>query len=216
MSGPDSISDPVARRPTQNLIPRLGSNSARLNSARLSSTRLGATQLGSCLMTWQVGPTVLACQLTRRWHGMPTGHAYVILIQVWHMGRVNWYSGRVSPSGRRWLMWSVVRVCARGQPPRRSVMARAAVFDFWFCCGFQQWLRFFLFYTVVWSKHNFDNFYFWAKIKHHFKPNALIPIVRNSDRWCYDICPFEVKHTETQYLMWFSKITYIHGRSQYY
>jgi len=41
---------------------------------------------------------------------------------------------------------------------------------------------FFLLYTVVWSKNNFDKFHFWAKIKHPFKPYALIPIVGDSDR----------------------------------
>ena len=40
------------------------------------------------------------------------------------------------------------------------VLARAAVSDVRFRCGFQQWLRLFLLYTVVWSKHNFDNFHF--------------------------------------------------------
>jgi hypothetical protein len=90
------------------------------------------------------------------------------------MGRVNWYSGRVNSSGRR---RRVGRVGARGQTPCRRVMESAAMSDVRFWRRFHRWLRLFLLYTVVWSKHNFDNFYFWAKIKHPFKPSALIPIV---------------------------------------
>jgi len=37
-----------------------------------------------------------------------------------------------------------------------------------------------------------------------------------TDQWCTDSCPLEVKHTETQYLTWFGKTTYIHGRVPYY
>ena len=80
--------------------------------------------------------------------------------------------------------------------------------------SFQQWLRLFLLYTVVWSKHNFDNFHFWAKIKHHFNYQALIPIVgRNPSTGDVPIiAQRRGKHTETQYLTWFGKIAYIHGR----
>ena len=65
--------------------------------------------------------------------------------------------------------------------------------------------------------HNLDNFYFWAKIKHHFKPYALIPIVGDSDspcadQWCSDSYSKEAKHTKTQYLTWFGKTAYNHGR----
>jgi hypothetical protein len=52
---------------------------------------------------------------------------------------------------------------ARGQTPCRRVMESAAMSDVWFWRRFHQWLRHFLLYTVVWSKHNFDNFHFWAK-----------------------------------------------------
>jgi hypothetical protein len=118
-------------------------------------------------------------------------HADVIHIRVSHMGRVNWYSGRVNSSGRR---RRVGRVCARGKTPCRRVMKSVAMSDVRFCRRFHQWLRLGLLYTVVWSKHNFDNFHFWAKIKHPFKPSALIPIVGEfpappcADRGCSDIC----------------------------
>jgi len=39
-----------------------------------------------------------------------------------------------------------------------------------------------------------------------------IPAPLCADRWCTDSCPKEAKHTETQYLTWFGKTTYIHGR----
>ena len=54
----------------------------------------------------------LLCMLTSQ-----LCHADVINIRVSHMGRVNWYSGRVSPSGRRRRVARVGRVCARGQTP---------------------------------------------------------------------------------------------------
>jgi len=127
-------------------------------------------------------------------------HAEVILIRVSHVGRINWYSGRVSPSGRR---RRVVRVCARGQQPRWRVTARATVFYVWFRRCFHQRLRLFLLYTVVWSKHNFDNFHFWAKIKHHFKSYALIPILGIPAPLCADRC-WRLS-TLTQYLTWFGK-----------
>ena len=91
--------------------------------------------------------------------GMSTVHDDVTFASCWrhlirasHVGRVNWYSGRVNSSGWR---RRVGRVCARGQTPCRRVMESAAMADvrFWRC--FHQWLRLGLLYTVVWSKHNF-------------------------------------------------------------
>jgi hypothetical protein len=70
------------------------------------------------------------CMMMSRLH-----HADVILIRVSHVGRVNWYSGWVSPAGRR---RRVALVYARGQPPRRRVMARTAVFDVRFRRCFHQ------------------------------------------------------------------------------
>jgi len=43
-----------------------------------------------------------------------------------------------------------------------------------------------------------------------------IPAPLCADRWCSDSCPLEAKHTDTQYLTWFGKTAYIHGRSPYY
>jgi hypothetical protein len=40
-------------------------------------------------------------------------------------------------------------------------------------------------------KTQFWQLSFLSKIKHPFKPCALIPIVENSDRWYSDICPLE-------------------------
>ena len=177
MNNPDSISDLVAHR--------ISYTGSYLSARGLAPTRLSSNWLGSRLMTWQVGPTLLTCQLTGCWHGMPTmhddvivtsgwrhpacwlcmmtsqlRHADVILIRVRHVGRVNWYSGWVSPSGWR---RRVARVCARGLQPSRCVTTRADVADVRFRRCFHQWLCLFLLYKVVWSKHNFDNFYFWAK-----------------------------------------------------
>jgi len=149
-------------------------------------------------MTWQVGPTILTCQLTGRWHGMltsrlqhvdiilgmPTVHTDVAIMPCWRHP----YLGQPRGSGqlvfgssqpiraKKTRVTCGVRLCAW---PATSP-ARVAVFDVRFRCGFHQWLRLFLLYTLVWSKHNFDNFHFWAKIKHHFKPYVLIPIIGDS------------------------------------
>ena len=66
--------------------------------------------------------------------------------------------------------------------------ARAAVSDVRFRRGFQQWLRLFLLYTVVWSKHNFDNFYFWAKSNTPLNHVLWYQLLGLSNRGCTDIC----------------------------
>jgi hypothetical protein len=147
MNGPDSISDAVARR-----ISYTGSwPSARLNLARRSSAR-GWWRGRWVPLCWRVcwldaDMACLLCMMTSSLHHADVimGHAYcacwrhnyVIIIRVWHVSRVVWYSGRVSPSGRRRRVWRVARVCARGQSPRRRVTARAKVSDVRFRRGFQ-------------------------------------------------------------------------------
>jgi hypothetical protein len=136
MNDPDSISDPVARR----LRCTESSPSAR-GSARLTMARLNLAQLAADDMAG--GSPVLMCQLTGCWLCMMMSHLHqvdvilgmpacllcmlmsllrhddIIIIRVSHMGRVKWYSSRVSPSGRRRRVRHVARVYARGQPPCR-------------------------------------------------------------------------------------------------
>jgi hypothetical protein len=205
MSGPDSISDLVARRlrcTESSLSAQLGS--ARLNSARLSSARVWwhGRWVPHCWRVWWLDDDMAW------WR-----HDYVILIRVWNVGRINWYSGQVSPSGRR---RRVARVCARGQSLCWCVMARAEVSGVQFRRGFQQWLHLFLFYTVVWSKHNFDNFHFWAKSNIPLNHVLWYQLLGNSstpcaDRGCTDSCLEKRKHTDTiVYVV--RQIAYIHGR----
>jgi hypothetical protein len=132
----------------QNLIPRLaarlGFTTVRLNSARLAADDVaGGSHCADVsvdwsmmwLMTWHAycacwhhtyirlmsSLACLLCMLTSQ-----LCHADVINIWVSHVGLVNWYSGRVSPSGRR---RRVGRVCARRQTPCRRVMESAAMSD---------------------------------------------------------------------------------------
>jgi len=159
MSGSDSISNSVARR-----ISYTGSYPSARGSA---PTQLGSTQLGLCLMTWLVGPTMLTCQLTGRCHGMPTGHADVTIMSCWHhpypgqsCGSGHLVFGSSLPFRRRRRVARVWRVGAHGQPHLRRVLASAGMSHVRILRRFHQWLYLFLLYTVVWSKHNFDNIYF--------------------------------------------------------
>jgi len=159
----------------------------------------GRWRVADCLMIWHADWT-LTCLLTGRWRACWLcilaswlRHDDVILIRVWHVGRVVWYSGRVSSSGWRRRVWRVARVCVRGQSPRRRMTAREDVSDVRFRRGFQQWLRLFFLYTVVWSKHNFDNFHFWAKSNTPLNHVLWYQLLGNpappcADRWCTDTC----------------------------
>ena len=113
MNGPDSISDPVARK-----ISYIGSYPSARSSAltQLASTRLGSAH------DWWCGRWVPTCQLTGRWHGMPTVHADVIIMSCWHHP----YPGRSRGSGQ--LVFGSSQPIrakkthgARGQPPYRQV-----------------------------------------------------------------------------------------------
>jgi len=73
MNGPDSISDPVARR-----ISYTGSCPSARGSARLQFGSAHSARLGS-----NSGPTVLTCQLTGCWHGMPPVHADITITSCW-------------------------------------------------------------------------------------------------------------------------------------
>jgi len=187
MNGPDSISDPVAHRLCCTESYPSARGSARLHNG---SAQLSSTWLGSQLMMWQVGPTLLTCLLTGRWcgwwHGMSAVHADITLTSgwchPWHAYCACWHHNCVIltsllSGSAMWVGSSGIRVGqpirvkkTRGQTPCQRVMESAAMSDVRFWRRFHQWLRLVLLYTVVWSKHNFDNFYFWAKIKHHFKP----------------------------------------------
>jgi len=110
MNGPDSISDPVARR-----LRCIESSPSARGSARLTMARLS-----SRLMMWQVGPPVLTCQLTGCWlcmmmshlHqvdvilGMPIVHANVTITSWWR----HHYPGQSHGSGQM--------VFGSGQPIR--------------------------------------------------------------------------------------------------
>jgi len=68
-------------------------------------------------MTWLVGPTMLTCQLTGRWHGMPTMYANVIIMSCWHhpypgksCGSGHLVFGSGLPFGRRRRVARVWRV----------------------------------------------------------------------------------------------------------
>jgi len=148
MNGPDSISDPVARRLCCTKSYPSAHDSAQLNLARLNSA-----QLGSWLVTWQVGPTVLTCQLTGRWHVMPTVHDGVMLTEWWrhsHPGLARGSGHLVFGSGqpiraKKTRVMRGARLCAWAA----TLLASADVSDVRFWRGFQQWLRLFLLYTVV-------------------------------------------------------------------
>ena len=84
MNGPDSLSDLVASRLRCTESSPSAGGSARLNPAQLAADDV------------VVGPTMLTCQMTGRWHGMPTVHACVMIMSWWHHP----YPGLAHRSGR--------------------------------------------------------------------------------------------------------------------
>jgi hypothetical protein len=141
-------------------------------------------------------------------------HADIIIIRVSHIGQVNWFSGRVSPFGRR---RRVGRVCTSGQSPRRCIReCTMFYFDAVFTCGFVSSS------STQWYGQNtiLTTFIFEQKsnttLNHMLWYQLLgIPAPLCADRWCTDSCPLEAKHTDTIFNM-VRQIAYIHGRSQYY
>ena len=77
MNGTDSISDPVARR-----LRCTESYPSARSSAQLNLARLNSAQLGSRLVTWQVGPIMLTCQLTWHAHYACWRHAYDMMTSL--------------------------------------------------------------------------------------------------------------------------------------
>jgi hypothetical protein len=163
MNDPDSISHPVALgSPTLDPIPRL-----KLGSAPLSST-----QLGLRLMTCLEGPTVLTCQPTSRWHGIPTVHTDTMMMSS-SSKLVMWIESSSIRIGSAhlgkedvWLAWGM-SMCVGGC-------------DHVPCQKFAHFSSLFSSLPLIHSgmvKTLFWQLFFWAKIKHHFKPYALIPIV---------------------------------------
>jgi len=188
--------DPVPR-----LAARLGSNSARLT--RFGSAR-GWWRGRWVPLCWRVRWLVAEmayqlCMLTSQLHhadvipGMSTVHADITIMSWWHHS----YPGQSHGSGQPiWAKKTCGTRGARGQTSCRRVMESAAMSDVRFWRRFHQWLRLFLLCTVVWSKHNFDNFYFWAKSNTPLNHVLWYQLLGNSDRWCFDICPLEDKHTD--------------------
>jgi len=126
-------------------------------------------------------------------------HADIIIIQVSHMGRVNWYSGRVSPSGRRRRMWRVARVASNLIVAWRCVRTFSmSDFDAVFTSGFvsssfTQWYSQNIILTtfIFEQKSNTTlNHMLWYQLLGISTPPC-------TDRWCTDSCPLEAKHTET-------------------
>jgi len=173
MSGLDSILNPVACRisytgsypSARSSAPtRLGSNSARLAADDMAC--------GSHFADMSADMACQLCMLTSCLHqvdvipSMPTVHDDITNTSCWrHQYQ---YPGQSHGSGQLvfGLGLPIREKKTRGARLRAwtaTSSARAGMSDVWFSRHFHQWLRLFLLYTVVWSKHNFDNFYFWAK-----------------------------------------------------
>jgi hypothetical protein len=212
MNGPDSISDPVARRLYCTESYSLARGSARL---QLGSAQLGAMALGSRLVTWQVGPTVMTCLMTGRWRVadwtltcLLTGrwHAcWLCILASWcrhpYPGLARGSSRLVFGSGqlirvKKMRVTRGARLCAWAvSSPARD----GAGGGFWRPISTR-------FSTVASSlpplhsgmvKTQFWQLSFLSKIKHSFKPCALIPIVGNSTGDVLILAQRRVKHTDT-------------------
>jgi len=116
------------------------------------------------------------------------------------VGRVIWYSGRVSSFGRRRRVGAFVRVGIH-----LVGACLTSDFDVVFTSGFVSSS------STHWYGQNtiLTTFIFEQKIKHHFTPKALIPIVGDSAPPCgmvvFMIIAQRRLSTLTQYLTWFGK-----------
>jgi len=151
----------------------------------------------------------MTCLMTVRWHGMLTGCWMCILASWW----CHPYPGLAHGSGRLVFGSSqLIRVKkTRGARLCAWAISTPARDGAW--GGFQQWLRLFLLYTVVWSKHNFDKFHFWAKSNtplNHVLWYQLLGILTG------DVLIFAQRRlsTLTQYFTWFGKSPTSTGESQ--
>jgi len=182
----------------QNLIPRLearlGSNIARLNSAQLSSW----------MMTWQVGPTMLTCQMTGHWLVMPTGmmtsrlrHNDVMLIRVWtRVGSTGIRVGSVQPGEEDVCDACRASVC-RGNllavPWRRVRLFPTSNFDAVFNSGFVSSS------SAHWYGQNtiLTTFIFEQKSNTTLNQMLWYQLLGIPGLWCSDICSEKGKHTDT-------------------
>jgi len=154
-------------------------------------------------MTWHVGPTLLTCQLTGCWHGMPTMHADVMLTSgwrhPWHAYCAWWHHKYIMLTSSicgsvTWVGLTGIRVGSAHPGEEDAWGASARVdshlvgacgrvracptsdFDVVFTSGFVSSS------STQWYGQNtiLTTFIFEQKIKHHFKPYAIIPIVGDS------------------------------------
>ena len=82
--------------------------------------------------------------------------------------------------------------------------AHAAMSDVRFWRGFHQCAHLFLLYIVVWSKHNFDNFYFLAKSNTTLNHMLWYQLLGNPTGDVLIFAHWRLS-TLTQYLTWFGK-----------
>jgi hypothetical protein len=239
MNDPDSISDPVARRLccTESYPSTRGS--ARLNSARRRSAR-GWWRGRWVPLCWRVcwlvddvsvDMTCLLCMLTSHLDQadvipcMPTVHADITIMSCWRHS----YPGQ--PCGSSQLVFG------SGQPIRAK-KTRGARLRAWADalpesdgeCG-HVWRPILTPFSPVASsrpplqsgmvKTPFWELLFLSKNQTPLKPSALIPIVGESGSpmrgpGVYWYLLIGGLSTLTQYLTWFGKTAYIHGRGSFY
>jgi hypothetical protein len=204
MNGPDSILDPVTCR-----IRYTRSYSLARGSA---PTRLDSTKLCSWLMRLHVGPTVLTCQLTRRWHNMPTLHADAMMTSS--------LSGSVI-----WAGSSDIRV-GSAHPAEEDAWGTSVRMDSHLvgACS-HVWLLILTLFSPVcsslpplrWYGQNIilTTLIFEQKSNTALNHMLWYQLLGIQDGWYTDNCPLEAKHTDTIFNV-IRQIAYIHGRSQYY
>jgi hypothetical protein len=213
MNGQDSLSDPVARRIRYTESYPSARGSARLGSARRESDDVaGGSHYVDVSDDW-----------TLTWHANCAclRHDYVMM------------TSSLSGSGT-WVRSSGIRVgsaypgeeaaCDAWCPSvrggshlagawRRVRTVPTSDFDAVFTSGFVSSS------STQWYGQNtiLTTFIFEQKsnttLNHQLWYQLLgIPSPLCADRWCFDSCSKEAKHTGIQYLTWFGKTAYIHGR----
>jgi hypothetical protein len=182
-------------------------------------------------MTWQVGPTVLTCHAdwSLTWHANYTccRHAYIMMTSPWACYCVCWRHNYVMLTSYIFGSATWVGSAHPGEEDSWGASARMANLPF------GAWRRVWTFPTsefdavftrgfvssssTQWYDQNIILTTFIFEQKSNTTLNQMIryQLLGKSDRWCFDNCSKDGKHTDTIFYV-VRQVAYIHGRCPFY